>query len=258
MVPVSATCDVDAWVLNPKLNYYNKSDVDYKRAVDCIAREYSHYSLEEIVDVVKVAKSPSWLARHPKHYLSLDESVKIILKLLVCQYGSDEFIGAFLCRVNNICEKKIPKLNSMFIHSPPNSGKSFFIDMVSSFYLNVGHVANFVRGEAFPLNDCVNKRVLVWNEPSIAPSMFDDVKMLAGGDPLPAKVKYQSNAVITRTPLFFTSNVNMFDKQDPVWTSRIYFEEWQPCIALKKIKQYPHPMAYYELLKKYNVISMNQ
>lgn len=193
------------------------------------------------------AINPTYYARKNNHYLSIEESISAVEMLLTFQYTN--FVP-FLERLYSVCERSLPKLNSLFIQGRPNSGKTWFIDMVAGFYLNVGNVKNVVRGQNFPFNDCVNRRLLIWNEPSIMPSGYDSVKMLAGGDPCPTAVKYQGDATITRTPLIFTSNRSIFSKED-VWTSRIYFEEWHPCRELKNILAYPHPHTYMHLINKY-------
>lgn len=102
-------------------------------------------------------------------------------------------------------------------------------------------------GEHFPLNDCVQRRLIVWNEPSIMPSAYDTIKMLTGGDPCPANVKYQGHSVIARTPVIFTSNKNCFPNTE-VWKQRIFFEKWQSCPELKAIKKYPNPRTYASLM----------
>ena len=145
----------------------------------------------------------------------------------------------------------IPKKNGMYFKGAPNSGKSWFMDMVTAYYLNIGHVKNFVRSTSFPLNDCVSRRILLWNEPSIEPAQYETVKMLAGGDPCPAAVKFESDGKITRTPLFITSNHSSFRESDPVWNSRIYFEKWSSCEYLRELEYYPHPLAYYKLIKDF-------
>lgn len=136
-----------------------------------------------------------------------------------------------------------------------NCGKNWFFDMVCAYHINCGLVANYVRGQNFPFNDCTSRRILMWNEPSIMLSAYDTVKMLCAGDPLSVAVKYQNNATINRTPLLFLSNQQLFTKSDPIYSSRIYFEEWKTCPYLKDKKLYPHPLTYYKLLEKYNIIN---
>ena len=72
--------------------------------------------------------------------------------------------------------------------------------------------------------------------------------MLAGGDPCACAVKYEGDGKILRTPLIITSNHRVFNESDPVWTSRIYFEEWSACNMLKNLDYYPHPLTWYKLL----------
>lgn len=138
----------------------------------------------------------------------------------------------------------------MSLTGPANCGKNYFFDMVCAWYINCGFCANFVRGQNFPLNDCVSRRILMWNEPSIMSSAFDTVKMLTAGDPLSVAVKYQNNSVINRTPVIFLSNRAIFPRS-AVFESRIFFEEWKQCAYLKDLNKYPHPATYPYLINTY-------
>ena len=140
------------------------------------------------------------------------ESLSLVEQLLFHQYGSLEAVTNFVRRLYEICEKMLPKKNTMYCCGAPNSGKSWFFEMVATYYLNIGHVKNFTKYTTFPLNDCVNRRILLWNEPSIAPSQYETVKMLAGGDPCAAAVKYEGDAKVLRTPLLITANHTIFSR----------------------------------------------
>lgn len=253
VVPVASTCEVEKWLDHPFLCFYSKRDADYQRAVNYRERMYARWNHSQIVDYLSHLSEPYFMARHDAHYYEVDYSVNLIERLLLFQYAFEDEVAAFLQRLFDICDRRLPKKNSMYIEGEACSGKTYFADMLAAFYLNPGYVANFVRGENFPLNDCVNRRLLIWNEPSIAPSCFDDVKMLAGGDPLPTKVKYQNNAVVLRTPLLFTANTRIFDDKDEIWSSRIYFEKWNHAPLLMREKKYPHPLAWLGLLTKYKI-----
>lgn len=84
--------------------------------------------------------------------------------------------------VYDICEMKKPKINSLFILSAPNAGKKYFFDAILHFYCNFGQVGNFNKYSSFPLQEAVNKRILLWNEPQCEPSSFEELKMLFCGD----------------------------------------------------------------------------
>ena len=252
-VPVYSTCELQQWIENPVLSFFDKADPDYKRAVSTVARRLQFLTFDQIWELVENAQSPMWYARTPDHYMSVEESIKIVRSLLLYQYGSRDTVREFLHRLYNVCERVEPKRNSMFVSGPPNCGKTWFFDMVCAYYLNVGHVANFVRGEHFPLNDCVGRRILMWNEPNLMLSAFDTIKMVAGGDPCPANVKYQGHSVISRTPLLLTGNRAGVFPTTEVWNSRMYRESWMQCPDLKKVIGYPNPKAYYYLMKEFKI-----
>lgn len=250
-VPVEASCQTKPWLANDSLALYDLSKEEYKMAVSRFKRFTMHLNFNDIVSIHKKATNATYYARFPNFYLDLDESLKYINQLLLFQFKTADGVDEFLNILYNVCERKLSKLNSIFILGKPNCGKTWFVDCLAAFYLNIGHVKNFVRGNNFPLNDCPNRRILVWNEPSIQPSSFDSVKMLCGGDSCPAAVKYEGDGVISKTPLIFTSNNNIFPLTT-VWTSRIHTVTWQPASFLKNIEKKPHPLVFEILFNKYN------
>lgn len=122
--------------------------------------------------------------------------------------------------------------------------------MVLSYHINAGYCTNYVRGQNFPFNDCVGRRILMWNEINFMNSAIDVIKMLTAGDPLSVSVKYQNNGMITRTPLIMLSNNTVFTK-NAIWNDRMYFETWKSAPLLKSYRKYPHPLTYYHLVKKH-------
>lgn len=252
-VPFSAACDLHEWLNDNEVNFLDKADLDYKRAVNHLQRETSLWTYENILnESLKV--QGHYYARHSEHYMNIEDSFRYVNVLLKYQYKTKEKVSEFLEALYSILEKQLPKKNTLYIKSPPSSGKTWFVDCITAFYLNVGQVNNFNRNSSFPLNDCVNRRVLVWNEPNIEPAAFDTVKMLFAGDPLPANVKYQSGHVITRTPVIVTSNTYVVTPDDPIWSSRCYFTEWDVAPFLQEIERYPHPMCYPKLLQHYDIV----
>lgn len=132
-----------------------------------------------------------------------------------------------------------------------NSGKNFFFDMVVAYYINTGYCANIVRGQMFPFNDCINRRLLFWNEINFCNSAIDTIKSLTGGDTLSTPIKFYGNQALTRTPLICLSNNELFNRNDSIWSSRIFFENWRQATFLRDLPLYPHPLTFYDLIKKY-------
>lgn len=250
VVPVESSCHVKLWLEHPTLSIFNSSNPDYKNACSLYNRKLVSMSFNEIKQLQIANPTGLYMARNPDHYYNPIESLEHIEALLHHQFPDDQQFLEFIQTLYDICERVIPKLNTLYLVGPANCGKSWFADMVTAFYLNVGHVKNFVRGQNFPLNDCVCRRILLWNEPSIMPSAYESVKMLCGGDPCPCAVKYEGDGKIMRTPLIFTSNHTCFSNSE-VWTTRIRTYKWTSCPYLKPLTKYPHPFAYALLVDKY-------
>lgn len=250
-VPLHAAADCRGWIEHENLMFYDRQDETFRKAVTQLQKQIALMGFESLLEMHQ-ATTGHYMARSKEtYYLPLTESVEYLFDLFKYQaqfnYVTDPYW--LILHFFHILERKYKKKNSIFIHGPPNSGKTWLVDCLSGFYLNTGQVANFNKYQSFPLNDCPNKRLLVWNEPNIEPSQFDTVKMLTGGDPLPAQVKYQGNAVVDKTPVLITSNAHIFVKDDPVWSSRITFLEFNTAPFLKNVKAYPHPLAWAELVK---------
>nr|WQF02853.1 MAG: nonstructural protein NS1 [Bee densovirus 3] len=250
VVPIESSCQVRYWLEHPTLSIFNQSDPEYRRACSLFSRRLQHLSFTDIRLIHEEHPHALYLARSDDHYYTPEESLEAIETLLDYQYPNSQDKLAFITALFNVCERAIPKMNSLYLWGPANCGKSYFMDMVTSFYINVGHVKNFVRGQNFPLNDCVARRILLWNEPSIMPSAFDSVKMLAGGDPCPCAVKYEGDGKISRTPLLFTANKTTFNQSD-VWTTRVATFRWESCPPLKHYTKYPHPYTFALLIDKF-------
>lgn len=123
--------------------------------------------------------------------------------------------------------------------------------MVVSYYINSGYCGNIVRGQNFPFNDCINRRLLFWNEVNFCNSAVDTIKSLTAGDSFSTQIKFGGNQTLSRTPVIFLSNQDTFNRKDEVWKDRIYFEDWKQSPFLKELTLYPHPLCYYHLIKKY-------
>lgn len=82
------------------------------------------------------------------YYLDEQTSLDIVSKLL--HFQTKGRIEEFLRNLVNILDKRVPKLNSMFVYAPPSSGKNFFFDFVLNFFLIRGQLMNIRKGKSFP------------------------------------------------------------------------------------------------------------
>lgn len=119
--------------------------------------------------------------------------------------------------------------------------------------INFGQIGNFKKSN-FSLQEAVNKRILLWNEPHFEPEFFVTFKLLFGGDTLNVKVKYLDDANVSRTPTIILSNSDCFPK-DIEFRTRMVIYIWKECNELKKFKLKPLPSAFFLLLQNYNIIN---
>lgn len=189
-------------------------------------------------------------------YYNVDESVTILQALLRYQFDNDEeIIQAFLEDVYDIIDKRRPKKNTLFVLAPANSGKNFFFDCVVHFFLNFGLIGNFTKHCAFPLQNAVAKRILMWNEPQIEPGSFETIKPLLGGDQMLVRVKFQSDQTVGRTPIIVLANNDVFPK-DLSYRTRMIRYEWRTYPKLVEYKKKPFPISIYHLFILYNILEV--
>lgn len=184
------------------------------------------------------------------YYYSIDESLVILDKLLKFQLGTDDRVKEFVLVLYNLVDKITPKKNALFVLSAPNAGKNYFFDAVIHLFINFGQVGNFNRYQQFPLMDCVDRRIILWNEPIMEPCAEETLKLLLGGDMCPAKIKYQPDATIFRTPVIILSNNDIFPNNE-AFRSRMTQYNWNPCPWLRDLKKKPHPLCILNLFNKY-------
>nr|QVW56840.1 MAG: putative nonstructural protein NS1 [Saxicola torquata ambidensovirus] len=188
------------------------------------------------------------------YYFSPEESMNVIMELLKFQFEEESEIIQFLCDVLIIVDKRKEKCNSLFVYSEPGGGKNYFFDAVCHFYNNVGNVANFNKYSQFPLMDCIDRRIIMWNEPDYEPAAIDTIKLLFGGDPCAARVKYNVDTVIFRTPVISLANSNCFPNNEAFNTRMIRYQ-WRACPLLKAFNKKVHPLGFYYLLNYFDIFN---
>lgn len=217
---------------------------------------YNELSFEEIHTFFESCEPQNLMFNAPlgnasEYYYSINASVDIMNNLLLFQYEQNaKNVKSFLKELLNVIDKRVPKKNTMFVLSAPNAGKNFFFDAVIHYFINFGQMGNFNRYCNFPMQECVDRRIILWNEPVLEASACETLKMILGGDTVNAKVKYSPDMVVTRTPVIVLSNTDVFPN-DQAFRSRMYTHKWKPAKMLKKCDKKPHPLAVYHLFKMY-------
>lgn len=188
-------------------------------------------------------------------YYNIDESLKVIEKLLAYQFLNDsDVIASFITDCFDALERKGSKCNTIVIHSPSNAGKNFFVDCITSYYLGVGHLGFANKSDNFAFQDAYNKRVIVWDEPSYESSALNKIKTLMGGCVTNVKVKQKSNCSVTKTPMFLMTNDKLSLMNCKNFVTRVKQFRWRVCPWLIDYKKKPHPLCTFKLFNKYGLV----
>lgn len=91
------------------------------------------------------------------------------------------------------------KHNTILLKGPPNSCKTLFVQLLLDISITNGQIANFNKFNNFPLQNCLDKRLLYWDEPNFEPSSLESLKMLFAGDECPGNIKYKDHQIINKT-----------------------------------------------------------
>lgn len=255
--PLHQTCNTSYWLDHPQLQFFRADSSKFKTAlavVLCLFQQMTFLDLLNYYEEVTVKVFHAGRMINDVVFYDLNTSIHVLEKLIDFQCGTDS--SKFWVDLFNVLECKLPKRNTLQLIGPPGAGKSYFVDCVSAFVLNVGNIANFNRSCNFPLQDAKNRSLLVWNEPNFTPESTDTLKMLLGGDPCAARMKYENDYLIPRTPVIMTGNKKVLPDGD-AFGQRVLTWCWISAPWLKECKMKPNPMAIKALYNKYSIKEMD-
>lgn len=163
------------------------------------------------------------------------------------QLPTVENITQFLITLLLVLDKKHGNCNTFFVQSPPNSGKNLFFDC---FCFSFGQIGTFNKYSNFPLMEYItyNNRVLLWNEPQCESGSFETLKMLFKGDTCNIKIKYENDAILSKTPIIILANYDPFPK-DVAHRTRIIKYFWNTMDNLINCNMKLYPLAFHHVLQ---------
>lgn len=135
-------------------------------------------------------------------------------------------VKLFLNTCAKVCNKDNGKRNSIFIVGASNAGKTYFVDSLTSFFLNRGTMRNPTKGERFSFQECSDRRILMWDEAKLDPGQYDNIKRLLAGDTCSVAVKFKEDQIVIHTPIFVCSNNDIFPKNDEFY-NRVISYTWR-------------------------------
>ncbi|KAL1117625.1 hypothetical protein AAG570_003940 [Ranatra chinensis] len=237
----------EAWLKGP-YRFITERDTKFKTATKIHRSILSIKNLEQLKDVIDKADSVTFYPTSTNPLLDIDTSEHYLLQFLQLQMPFGYKI--FLKDLYSFLNKTSGKHNCILIKGPPNVGKTWFANIVSKLMLNTGFIRNTNRYSRFPLQDCVRRNLLIFDEPNVEASSLEMFKLLLGGTP--ADIKFKNQNLINRTPVLVTCNRDPFPV-NAEFTSRITRYEWDSSSVrlIDSIIGDIHPLGLYVLMHKY-------
>lgn len=112
----------------------------------------------------------------------------------------------FLLDLYAVLFKTNKKKNCFIIQGPSNTGKTTFIRGLINFF-NWGEITS---GGHFMFQNCVNKELLIWEEPLIGPDYVELCKRAFEGMDTQVSVKFKAPQTMYRTPIIITTNKDIW------------------------------------------------
>lgn len=251
-VPLSSVTKLPEFFKNVFLiDPLNKNNVE--SAIENYGLELNSLKLKDFEQRLLLIEDPLFYPDY--NYGSLEESIEIIDNLIRYQCNDDDHqIITFLTALVDLLDRRLPKYNCLTIISPPSSGKGFFFDMICAILCNYGSFGTANKNDLFAFQAAFGKRLIMWNEANYESSETNTLKKLFAGDAATVRKKYhKGDENIARTPIIVNSNHVLNYMLDDTFNERIKVFKWERAEFLESISYKPNPMAFFSLLKKYNI-----
>lgn len=260
--PLSQICDTKEWLFDEDLQYIRADNKMFINALDTFTKRLCTFNMRDFSnfydDTECYPKFSCGPASYTDIYYDITASLTIIERLMNYQFGEDAVaIDYFLRTLYKVLERKIPKLNTICLIGPASSGKSYFIDMICNFLLNVGRMGTLNRFNQFGLMDTSGKRIIVWDEPNYERARLEDLKKILGGGEHKVSTKFKGDQAVYRTPVIITTNNNIGIITDPNFNDRMRTFQWTACPFLKECDKLPSPLTTISMFKHFNIIDNN-
>lgn len=159
------------------------------------------------------------------------------------------FVENIICLMN----RNKRKLNTIIMKGPPNSGKTFIAKSIEKACIFYGEINQAIAGYGFMWQDCVNKRVIVINEPCFDNCMIEQLKVVLEGTGTFVHKKNSSDEYLRPTPVIITTNTDVWvmalSAKDAIISRCLaIYDKLKSAPMLKKVRKDLHPQ-WLSLLK---------
>lgn len=130
---------------------------------------------------------------------SAEKWEKLLLIQRICCLDFVKAVKAWLTKSDH-------KKNCFFVWGRVSTGKTLFANAIRGLFLH-RQMSNSTGTSNFSFGNCLNTRVIIYEEPFLHPTLLEDMKSLFGGAELTVDAKYTQQQPLRRTPILVTSNV---------------------------------------------------
>jgi non-structural protein NS1 len=200
----------------------------------------AQYILEmSVEDLFEMAKKRDWPS---DKYMSPEESVEVVKEWCGCQGIPYTVLVGDLYE---FMDRKRKKTNTFWMHGQSNAGKSFIARSLQE--LAVLYHCVPPGSNRFMWQDCINKRLIVVNEPYLDEGAIEACKEIMEGNGAWVPVKNKPDQYLRPCPVLITSNTYLWAMNPQAKGSvlaRVYegYIDLKPAPFLEKINRELHPL----------------
>nr|QQO81449.1 putative NS1 protein [Soybean thrips denso-like virus 2] len=96
-----------------------------------------------------------------RYYAPIGTSAEWAEKLLLFQCETPDGVKHFLRTLYKLLDRRENKRNAMLLAGAANSGKTWFVRMISGAMITVGIQKNLSKATGFPFQDCIRRRLII-------------------------------------------------------------------------------------------------
>lgn len=226
-VPVDALLLCSEIISSDKFAYIDTKSNEWKRAVAKFTLDIRRMSTPELCKMVR--STPNAYFSPITQYMPIHVSLVWLKQWLHFQFGTNmgEFVGEMWSLLDGATKK-----NCLWLHGPPNSGKSFVLQTLAASRIVYGTIKNAFSTNNFPFESAVDKKLIFLDEFCFDSRYENTLLELFAGQSFTTNVKYQGPTTIFPTPVVMATNDQVIDIGDERWKSHVRYFPVKCCVQL--------------------------
>ena len=183
---------------------YEKENPSWKQYLSKAVDEYKFFKTRS-----QLGRGWDYLVSHPPIRFASTEKWPWVERIFAC---NGIIVEDFIQALKMILNAEDPKVRTLRLIGPPNTGKSLITQAIADFF-NTCYLSNTGSASEFYFNDAINRSLIVLEEVFIVPATVDDFKSVFSGYRLGVNIKQkQTRQILEGVPCIVTGNTGLFGK----------------------------------------------